>query len=162
MTKEKHYQIRANWVKAVVSAFYSAERAEPKTIGAVVVGNRVAVVNLATSEIGIATCSPTDSFDLDTGIAIAYARMTDRHIPDCVLKEYVSKEKEVCVSKLKPGQSFTYCGTPFHFCGKLDKSPSEHPWDKDAVYAVYNENLRFVTYFTAVKDGGNPVTITTD
>lgn len=154
MTREKYYKKRAIWVQNVAKQFRNAEKTVPQTVGAVVIGNRVAVINLDTAAIGVATCSSSDNFDLDTGLAIAYARMLGFGVPDYVINEYVPVEKKVCVSTLKAGQRFKYDDMFYHFCGKRDPNK----WG-ETTYAVYNETKGEMDYFYSVEDHGMAVTL---
>ena len=78
---------RANWVKSMVIALIKEELANPMTVGAIAVGRQVSVLYLDTEnpKIGVAKCNPSDTFDLETGLAIAYARANGRYVPDYVL-----------------------------------------------------------------------------
>ena len=78
---------RANWVKSMVIALIKEELANPTTVGAIAVDRQVSVLYLDTEnpKIGVAKCNPSDTFDLETGLAIAYARANGRFIPDYVL-----------------------------------------------------------------------------
>lgn len=99
---------KANWIMAKVEEFARAENANPYTIGAVVVRDRVTVLDIAdttTPKIGVAICSPDDDFDLNTGLAIAWARMTEQRVPDWVINDVPDK---VCISKVRIGQHFMH------------------------------------------------------
>ena len=104
---------RTEWIAKQVERFAELETKNPMTIGAVCVGRRVAVMDLETGAIGVATCSPTDTFDLDTGISIAFARMMNDTIPKSVITGVDGGR----ISELKNGQRFRYLGEIFIYCG---------------------------------------------
>lgn len=94
----------ANWSKA----FKKVEAKSPKTVGAVVIENTVAVMTINTTDnprIGVAKCSPNDEFDLDTGLAIAYCRMSGFSVPNYVLTD---EPEKVYISELEVGEHFKY------------------------------------------------------
>ena len=79
---------KENWCYAVAETARKLEAANPMAVGAIVMPDRVIWVDsrkLNKPLIGVAKCSSEDEFDLDTGIAIAYARAYSEHIPDFVL-----------------------------------------------------------------------------
>ena len=93
-------------------AFKEEEAKTPRTVGAVVIGNTVAVMSISTTvepRIGVAKCSPDDDFDLDTGLAIAYCRMIGVSIPNCVLTDIPKKP----IWDLKVGDHFRLDGRRF-------------------------------------------------
>ena len=157
-------EMKANWIKTMAGAFRAKENKIPATVGAVVVGNRVAVMNIENPDypaIGVAVCSPTDVFDLDTGLAIAWARMTGERIPPYVLND--DAPLVVCVSNLAPGQRFRYAPRnaffgfrldtrTFHMCGK----------NKDGSYKVYDEDTGIFADFDTVENDGEPVELIED
>lgn len=97
---------RANWVKTMVLALIAEEVASPVTVGTFVVGRQVSVMYFDTKnpKIGVAKCNPTDTFSLETGLAIAYARANGKSIPDYVLHDG-TPFKEVTI-----GTQFTHDG----------------------------------------------------
>ena len=80
---------RANWVKTMVLALIAEEVTSPMTVCRLAVGRQVSVMYLDTKnpKIGVAKCNPTDTFSLETGLAIAYARANGKSIPDYVLND---------------------------------------------------------------------------
>ena len=100
---------KEKWIANWSEAFKKEEAKSPRTVGAVVIGNTVAVMTINTIDkprIGVAKCSPDDNFDLDTGLAIAYCRMIGMSVPDYVLTD-ISK-KSIC--DLKVGEHFQVYG----------------------------------------------------
>lgn len=94
---------RTNWIKRFSAEFHKAEQKNPMTVGGFQVGNCVAVMNVRTGKIGTAFCSPSDDFDLETGIAIAWARMHNVKVPEWVLNDGA---REIRISALKTGDIF--------------------------------------------------------
>ena len=81
---------KEKWIDYWCRAFKEEEAKTPRTVGAVVIDNTVAVMSIDTTikpRIGVAKCSPDDDFNLDTGLAIAYCRMIGISVPDCVLND---------------------------------------------------------------------------
>lgn len=97
---------RTKWVNSMVARFLAMEASNPKSIGAIVVDRQVSVVFLDTKDpkIGVAKCNPSDEFDINTGVAIAYARATGRKVPDFVLND----DDTVAFTKVKIGEIFDY------------------------------------------------------
>ncbi len=88
---------KADWVKSMTEDFYADEKKNPTSIGAIGVGNTIIVAyadNVDEPLIGVAKCNPTDSYDREVGIAIAYARAIGEDIPDYVLGTYEDSENE--------------------------------------------------------------------
>lgn len=100
--------MRTTWIAEMANNFKSAEKSNPSTVGGFVIGNTVVCMVLSTEKpkIGVARCSPEDEFDLDTGIAIAWARAFHISIPDCV----TAKTKSVRIFDMKINQKFRVCG----------------------------------------------------
>ena len=99
---------KEKWIDYWCRAFKEEEAKNPRTVGAVVIGNTVAVMTINTTDnprIGVAMCSPGDDFDLDTGLAIAYCRMIGMSVPDCVL---IDEPEKVHVSEIEVGEHFRY------------------------------------------------------
>ena len=73
------------WVNKVNALMRQAETNSPSTVGAVIVNNNKIIVtitkNIDNPRIGVAVCNPTDTFDLNTGIAIAYAKAKGWELP---------------------------------------------------------------------------------
>lgn len=94
------------WISTMVTALMAAEALNPTTFGAVVVGKQVSVMylNVEKPKIGVAKCNPSDTFDLATGLAIAYARAMGHEVPDYVLHDG-TPFKEVAI-----GTQFTHDG----------------------------------------------------
>ena len=79
---------KADWVKSMAEDFYADEKKNPFNIGAIGVGNTIIVAyadNVDEPLIGVAKCNPTNDYDREVGIAIAYARAIGEDIPDYVL-----------------------------------------------------------------------------
>lgn len=94
---------KEKWVKKMSDSFYEIENLTPKTVGAIQIDNTIAVMEIGSTTnpgIGVAKCSPEDSFDYDTGIAIAYARMRNFAIPEYVLTD------KIPLMKVARGQHF--------------------------------------------------------
>lgn len=90
-------QAKADWVKAMTEDFYADEKKNPTSIGAIGVGNTIIVAYADSVDeplIGVAKCNPTDSYDREVGIAIAYARAIGEDIPDYVLGTYEDEDDE--------------------------------------------------------------------
>lgn len=90
-------QAKADWVKAMTEDFYADEKNNPLNIGAIGVGNTIIVAYADSVDeplIGVAKCNPTDSYDREVGIAIAYARAIGEDIPDYVLGTYEDEDDE--------------------------------------------------------------------
>lgn len=88
---------KADWVKSMAEDFYADEKKNPLNIGAIGVGNTIIVAYADSVDeplIGVAKCNPTDSYDREVGIAIAYARAIGEDIPDYVLGTYEDDEDE--------------------------------------------------------------------
>ena len=82
---------KTDWVKSMVEDFNADEKKNPTSIGAIGVGNTIIVAYADSVDeplIGVAKCNPTDSYDREVGIAIAYARAIGEDIPDYVLGTY--------------------------------------------------------------------------
>lgn len=120
---------RTNWIKRFSADFHKAEQKNPMTVGGIQVGNCVTVMNVRTGKMGSAFCSPADEFDLETGIAIAWARMHGVKVPEWVLNDGV---KEVDISTLKNGDIFRKAnndnGHTYKMVGK----------DNDGDYVTYD------------------------
>lgn len=88
---------KADWVKSMTEDFYADEKKNPLNIGAIGVGNTIIVAyadSVYAPLIGVAKCNPTDSYDREVGIAIAYARAIGEDIPDYVLDSNVSLDED--------------------------------------------------------------------
>lgn len=88
---------KADWVRSMTEDFYADEKKNPLNIGAVGVGNTIIVAyadNVDEPLIGVAKCNPTDRYDRELGIAIAYARAIGADIPDYVLDSNVSLDED--------------------------------------------------------------------
>lgn len=88
---------KADWVKAMTEDFYADEKKNPTSIGAIGVGNTIIVTYADSVDeplIGVAKCNPTDSYDREVGIAIAYARAIGEDVPDYVLGTYEDEDDE--------------------------------------------------------------------
>lgn len=88
---------KADWVKSMTEDFYADEKKNPSSIGAVGVGNTIIVIyadNVDEPLIGVAKCNPTDNYDREVGIAIAYARAIGEDVPDYVLGTYEDEDDE--------------------------------------------------------------------
>ena len=88
---------KADWVKSMTEDFYADEKKNPLNIGAIGVGNTIIVAYADSVDeplIGVAKCNPTDSYDREVGIAIAYARAIGEDIPDYVLGTYEDEDDE--------------------------------------------------------------------
>ena len=86
---------KADWVKSMTEDFYADEKKNPTSIGAVSVGNTIIVIyadNVDEPLIGVAKCNPTDNYDREVGIAIAYARAIGEDVPDYVLGTYEDED----------------------------------------------------------------------
>lgn len=88
---------KADWVKSMTEDFYADEKKNPLNIGAIGVGNTIIVAYADSVDeplIGVAKCNPTDSYDREVGIAIAYARAIGEDIPDYVLGTYEDEDED--------------------------------------------------------------------
>ena len=88
---------KADWVKSMTEDIYADEKKNPLNIGAIGVGNTIIVAYADSVDeplIGVAKCNPTDSYDREVGIAIAYARAIGEDIPDYVLDSNVSLDED--------------------------------------------------------------------
>lgn len=88
---------KADWVKSMTEDFYADEKKNPLNIGAIGVGNTIIVAYADSVDeplIGVAKCNPTDSYDREVGIAIAYARAIGEDVPDYVLGTYEDEDDE--------------------------------------------------------------------
>lgn len=88
---------KADWVKSMTEDFYADEKKNPLNIGAIGVGNTIIVAyaeSVYAPLIGVAKCNPTDSYDREVGIAIAYARAIGEDIPDYVLDSNGSLDED--------------------------------------------------------------------
>lgn len=86
---------KTDWVKSMTEDFYADEKKNPTSIGAIGVGNTIIVAYADSVDeplIGVAKCNPTDSYDKEVGIAIAYARAIGEDIPDYVLGTYEDED----------------------------------------------------------------------
>lgn len=104
---------KTRWIEKNARAFWSEESKTPKTIGSVVIDNTVAVMDIRTTEsprIGVARCNSDDEFDLDTGLAIAYARMKGKNIPDFIYKD---EPELVSIMDIEVGQHFRMRGRTY-------------------------------------------------
>ena len=89
---------KADWVNSMTEDFYADEKKNPLNIGAIGVGNTIIVAyadNVDEPLIGVAKCNPTDSYDKEVGIAIAYARAIGEDVPDYVLGTYKDENDEL-------------------------------------------------------------------
>ncbi len=88
---------KTDWVKSMTEDFYADEKKNPTSIGAIGVGNTIIVAyadNVDEPLIGVAKCNPTDNYDREVGIAIAYARAIGEDVPDYVLGTYEDEDDE--------------------------------------------------------------------
>ena len=88
---------KTDWVKSMTDDFYADEKKNPLNIGAIGMGNTIIVTyadNVDIPLIGVAKCNPTDSYDKEVGIAIAYARAIGEDIPDYVLGTYEDEDED--------------------------------------------------------------------
>ncbi len=88
---------KADWVKSMTEDFYADEKKNPLNIGAIGVGNTIIVAYADSVDeplIGVAKCNPTDSYDREVGIAIAYARAIGEDVPDYVLGTYEDEDED--------------------------------------------------------------------
>ena len=88
---------KSDWVKSMTEDFYADEKKNPLNIGAIGVGNTIIVAYADSVDeplIGVAKCNPTDSYDREVGIAIAYARAIGEDIPDYVLGTYEDEDDD--------------------------------------------------------------------
>jgi hypothetical protein len=73
------------WVKETVARMRTAEKNDPASVGAVIVNNEKVIVtitkNIDNPRIGVAMVNDNDEFDLDTGLAIAYAKAMGEELP---------------------------------------------------------------------------------
>lgn len=144
------------WIDAHASAFKAMEEENSMTMGALVIGSRVVTLDLSDVDnplIGVAKCNYKDTFDFDTGLAIASARMHDEVVPHELLCDD-NKGSEICVSKLEEGEHFNYDGCEYVYICEVEKM-----FDNGYNYIVYNIDEDQVETFSSVKDGGDPVQI---
>lgn len=127
---------KENWVRTMVTKFWAEEQANPTTVGGVAVGNKVSIsyLDVDRPRIGVAKCNPTDEYDLNTGIAIAYARANGIIVPDYVLENGIPFD-EINV------------GTVFYEKGKKYIKTSD------------NEALCYADYKIYTSDGTERVTL---
>ena len=88
---------KSDWVKSMTEDFYADEKKNPLNIGAIGVGNTIIVAYADSVDeplIGVAKCNPTDSYDREVGIAIAYASAIGEDIPDYVLGTYEDEDDD--------------------------------------------------------------------
>lgn len=88
---------KADWVKSMTEDFYADEKKNPLNIGAIGVGDTIIVAYADSVDeplIGVAKCNPTDSYDREVGIAIAYARAIGEDVPDYVLGTYEDEDDD--------------------------------------------------------------------
>ena len=88
---------KADWVKSMTEDFYADEKKNPLTIGAIGVGNTIIVAYADSVDeplIGVAKCNPTDRYDREIGIAIAYARAIGAEVPDYVTDSNISLDDD--------------------------------------------------------------------
>ena len=88
---------KADWVKSMVEDFNADEKKNPLNIGAIGVGNTIIVAyaeDVDAPLVGVAKCNPTDTYDRELGIAIAYARAIGEDIPDYVLDSDISLDED--------------------------------------------------------------------
>ena len=100
---------KENWCYAVAESARKLEAANPTSVGAIVMPDRIIWADTRKLDkplIGVAKCSPENEFDLDTGLAIAYARAYNDHIPDFVL----DSDERVEVRSLKVDDTFELDG----------------------------------------------------
>jgi len=73
------------WVRETVARMRNAEKNDPTSVGAVIVNNEKVIVtitkNIDNPRIGVAMVSGNDTFDLDTGLAIAYTKAKGQELP---------------------------------------------------------------------------------
>ena len=96
---------KSSWVKEMTKNFYHDESKNPNTVGVIGIDNTIIVVygnSIENPKIGIAKCNPTDNYDIELGIAIAYARATDKTIPNWVY----SDDEELTFDEVKIGDMF--------------------------------------------------------
>lgn len=84
-------ECKENWCYVVAEEARKMEAANPTSVGAVVMPDRVIWVDtrkLDKPRIGVSKCNlDEDEFDLDTGLAIAYARAFNIEVPDYVIDD---------------------------------------------------------------------------
>lgn len=130
---------RDNWIERVYKNFIVERNKRPNEIGSTKIGNCIAIIDVKTNKIGIASCSPKDEFDLKTGIAIAWARFLNYTIPDWVInEEEEEQEKLVCIFDLVKGERFKFNNQIYRVEGL----------DIDGDLVTYNESkCRYQLFF---------------
>ena len=120
---------KADWVKSMTEDFYADEKKNPLNIGAIGVGNTIIVAYADSVDeplIGVAKCNPTDSYDREVGIAIAYARAIGQPIPDYVLNSNVSLDEDYDEDEDDWDVLDNYCEDDWD-----DDDEDEDDWDDD-------------------------------
>ena len=86
------------WVKETVARMRTAEKNDPASVGAVIVNNEKVIVtitkNIDNPRIGVAMVSGNDEFDLDTGLAIAYAKAMGEELPCFIICDGCDEDDE--------------------------------------------------------------------
>ena len=84
-------ECRENWIYLMAESARKLEAENPNAVGAIVMPDRVIWIDtrkLNKPIVGVAKCNmDEDEFDLDTGLAIAYARAEGIKVPECVLNK---------------------------------------------------------------------------
>lgn len=144
---------KARWIEKNARAFWTEEAKTPKTIGSVVIDNTVAVMDIRTTDcprIGVARCSSDDEFDLDTGLAIAYARMKGKTIPNFI---YNDEPGLASIMDIEVGQHFRLRGRTYVKTEKMRimDSGSFKGYPCCDVYCLDNNKLK--TMVKVTEDG---------
>lgn len=125
---------RKEWVEKVMNDCYKEWESRPDTIECIITKNTVVIMDYEKMTNGMAKCAPGDNFDLDLGVAIAWARMKNIKIPKWVF------EKRKKVSELESGDYFNFKNMDYHMCRRLRSNEGVE------VYLVYNETKKKMTY----------------
>lgn len=99
------------WVKTMVERFRADEASNPAEIGVLGINGTTIVVygdSVANPKIGVSKCSPDDKFNLDMGVAIAYARAVGEKVPDYVIKDFNDIEIEFLAKAAREVEKIFY------------------------------------------------------
>lgn len=144
---------KARWIEKNARAFWTEEAKTPKTIGSVVIDNTVAVMDIRTTDcprIGVARCSSDDEFDLDTGLAIAYARMKGKTIPNFI---YNDEPELVSIMDIEVGQHFRLRGRTYVKTEKMKIKQSDICKGYPCCEVYCLDNNKMITLVKITKDG---------
>lgn len=123
---------RREWIDTMSTTAYTLEKNNPGEVGAIVTPKRVIFVDTrkaAHPRIGVAKCNTNeDKFDLNTGLAIAYARAFNIEVPDYVIDDGLEELRSLPIDGtfVLKGDNYAVVQTNYHVvrCFNMDTRKS--------------------------------------